>query len=250
MAGAFWTGVGAAGEVLGDFVTTRCSGVGAGGAVGPVAAVSIARRWSTGMAAASCPAGAAGALCPCPVGAAGMAPEGISRRGLPRAGRTASGAAPAGAEGAAAAAGAAGVEEAVGVAGVVAGAAGVVGATPVICRSRIAGRRATISGGAVRRGRTAAGRARCTEAEAEAEAGTGSAAEEALVSGPAASAPSRAAGAAEAVGAAGAAPPPAFATFAARCTGGVAFGRTVRTVFAAGRVEIFEDQVPGALLLR
>lgn len=184
------------------------------------------------MAAASCPAGAAGALCPCPVGAAGMAPEGISRRGLPRAGRTASGAAPAGAEGAAAAAGAAGVEEAVGVAGVVAGAAGVVGATPVICRSRIAGRRATISGGAVRRGRTAAGRARCTEAEAE--AGTGFAAEEALVSGPAASAPSRAAGAAEAVGAAGAAPPPAFATFAARCTGGVAFGRTVRTVFAAG----------------
>ncbi|RST17288.1 peptidoglycan-binding protein LysM, partial [Streptomyces sp. WAC04770] len=57
------------------------------------------------------------------------------------------------------------------------------------------------------------------------------------MSGPAASAPSRAAGAAGAagaVGAAGAAPPPAFAAFAARCTGGVAFGRTVRTVFAAG----------------
>lgn len=38
------------------------------------------------------------------------------------------------------------------------GAAGVAGASPVICRSGMAGRRATVSGGAIRCGRTAAGR--------------------------------------------------------------------------------------------
>ncbi len=38
-----------------------------------------------------------------------------------------------------------------------AGAAGVAGASPVICRSGMAGRRATVSGGAIRCGRTAAG---------------------------------------------------------------------------------------------
>ncbi|MFB8019696.1 hypothetical protein ACFC36_14185 [Streptomyces rubiginosohelvolus] len=39
-----------------------------------------------------------------------------------------------------------------------AGAAGVAGASPVICRSGMAGRRAAVSGGAMRCGRTAAGR--------------------------------------------------------------------------------------------
>ncbi|WP_218924365.1 hypothetical protein, partial [Streptomyces sp. f51] len=38
-----------------------------------------------------------------------------------------------------------------------AGAAGVAGASPVICRSGMAGRRATVSGGAIRCGRTATG---------------------------------------------------------------------------------------------
>ncbi|MFE6696636.1 hypothetical protein [Streptomyces sp. NPDC057718] len=38
------------------------------------------------------------------------------------------------------------------------GVAGVAGASPAICRSGIAGRRATVSGGAIRWGRTAAGR--------------------------------------------------------------------------------------------
>lgn len=98
--------------------------------------------------------------------------------------------------------------------------AGAAGGRPVICRSRIAGRRATIRGGAVRRGRTAAGRARSTAGteaeagtEADADAGTGTevgvegtAASEAVVA--AAAAASRDAGAAPA--------------FAARCTGGMA----------------------------
>ncbi|CAM5293987.1 hypothetical protein SCYAM73S_06117 [Streptomyces cyaneofuscatus] len=75
---------------------------------------------------------------------------------------------------------------------------GAAGGSPVICRSRIAGRRATIRGGAVRRGRTAAGRARST---AGTEAGG-------------AAAPEAAATASEEAGAA-----PAFAV---RCTGGMA----------------------------
>lgn len=151
------------------------------------------------MAAASCPPGAEGTGRPCPAGPDVMPSEGSSRRGLPRAGRTASGAgAGAGAgvrpglsccvlrcTGSGAVAGAAG---AVGSAGVAAAAGG----SPVICRSRMAGRRATVSGGAVRRGRTAAGRARST---AEAAAASG------------------AAGAEEA----GAAP-----AFEARCTAGMA----------------------------
>ncbi|MFE7042571.1 hypothetical protein ACFU9X_24945 [Streptomyces atratus] len=45
----------------------------------------------------------------------------------------------------------------------VAGAEAVAGGIPAMCRSAIAGRRATIRGGAVRRGRTAAGRARWSE---------------------------------------------------------------------------------------
>lgn len=142
------------------------------------------------MAAASCPAGAAGVGFPCPSGPEGMAPEGSSRRGLPRAGRTASGAGAGPRPELSCGAGAVGpsgccwvlvvrctlpVPEAAGVEGVtgmtgVTGVAGAAGGSPVICRSGIAGRRATVRGGAVRRGRTAAGRARCTEAEAEAEA--------------------------------------------------------------------------------
>ncbi|MGW3164568.1 hypothetical protein ACWC9Q_17145 [Streptomyces sp. NPDC001142] len=59
------------------------------------------------------------------------------------------------------------------------------GGIPVMCRSGIAGRRATISGGAVRRGRTAAGRVRSgaagagaalsarRDADADADAGAG-----------------------------------------------------------------------------
>ncbi|MFF4667343.1 hypothetical protein ACFY2F_31120, partial [Streptomyces sp. NPDC001282] len=57
------------------------------------------------------------------------------------------------------------------------------GGIPVMCRSGIAGRRATISGGAVRRGRTAAGRVRSGAAgagaalsarrDADADAGAG-----------------------------------------------------------------------------
>lgn len=139
------------------------------------------------MAAASCPAGAVGVGFPCPSGPEGMAPEGSSRRGLPRAGRTASGAGAGPRPELSCGAGAVGpsgccwvlvvrctlpVPEAAGVEGVtgVTGVAGAAGGSPVICRSGIAGRRATVRGGAVRRGRTAAGRARCTEAEAEAEA--------------------------------------------------------------------------------
>ncbi|MFB8032834.1 hypothetical protein ACFC5Z_07725 [Streptomyces sp. NPDC056004] len=46
----------------------------------------------------------------------------------------------------------------------VAGAEAAGGRIPAICRNAIAGRRATIRGGAVRRGRTAAGRVRWSEA--------------------------------------------------------------------------------------
>lgn len=137
------------------------------------------------MAAAPCPAGAVGVGFPCPSGPEGMAPEGSSRRGLPSAGRTATGAGAGPRPELSCGAGvvglsdccwvlvvrctlpvpeAAGVEGATGVTGV----AGAADGSPVICRSGIAGRRATVRGGAVRRGRTAAGRARCTEAEAEA----------------------------------------------------------------------------------
>lgn len=137
------------------------------------------------MAAASCPAGAVGVGFACPPGPEGMAPEGSSRRGLPRAGRTVSGAGAGPRPELSCGAGAVGrsgccrvlvvrctlpVPEAAGVEGVtgVTGVAGAAGGSPVICRSGIAGRRATVRGGAVRRGRTATGRARCTEAEAEA----------------------------------------------------------------------------------
>ncbi len=141
------------------------------------------------MAAASCPAGAVRVGFACPPGPEGMAPEGSSRRGLPRAGRTVSGAGAGprpelscGGAGAVCPSDccwvlvvrctlpvpeAAGVEGVTGMTGVT-GVAGAAGGSPVICRSGIAGRRATVRGGAVRRGRTAAGRARCTEAEAEA----------------------------------------------------------------------------------
>ncbi|MQS38170.1 hypothetical protein [Streptomyces katsurahamanus] len=50
------------------------------------------------------------------------------------------------------------------------GAEGAAGGIPAMCRSFIAGRRATVRGGALRLGRTAAGRALWTEAEAEAGA--------------------------------------------------------------------------------
>ncbi|USC51837.1 hypothetical protein K7395_09150 [Streptomyces filamentosus] len=128
---------------------------------------------------------------------AGLAPAGISRSGLPRAGRTASGAGRSGVEagpegGGAGRSGAidpvrsgaidpvrsgplrrsdaarwtvagAAVEDAaekgVGAgAGGATGVAGAAGASAVICRSGMAGRRATVSGGAIRSGRTATGR--------------------------------------------------------------------------------------------
>ncbi|MFD4941869.1 hypothetical protein ACFWNT_04865 [Streptomyces sp. NPDC058409] len=108
---------------------------------------------------------------------------GSSRRGRPRAGRTAAvvgrsvvrsgdGAGPGAAAGAAPPerSGRAGAVcsdaprcTAVVVMAGVAGAEAVAGRIPSMCRSAIAGRRATIRGGAVRRGRTAAGRARWSE---------------------------------------------------------------------------------------
>ncbi|MFG2627528.1 hypothetical protein [Streptomyces sp. NPDC048473] len=100
---------------------------------------------------------------------------------MPRAGRTvaAAGRSVVRSGGGAAPGGAAGIArpEPLGRAGVVrccaavvvtgaAGAEAVAGGIPAMCRRAIAGRRATIRGGAVRRGRTAAGRARCGEAGA------------------------------------------------------------------------------------
>lgn len=153
---------------------------------------SEAWRWSTGISAGWAVAGADGTTPAGPSAPAGLAPAGISRRGRPRAGRTTSaagrpasrsgdGASPPGTArsgplrrsvparwtaGAAASADGAAAEEEAEEAGDAeeadeeegaAGVAGMAGASPAICRSGIAGRRATISGGAIRCGRTAAG---------------------------------------------------------------------------------------------
>lgn len=152
---------------------------------------SVAWRWSTGISAAGgADAGADGTTPAGPLSPAGLAPSGSARRGLPKAGRTTSaagrpearsgdggsGAVRSGALGrsdtarwtaaagaAAAEAGAEGAAEgAAGPEGVT-GVAGAAGGSPAICRSGIEGRRATISGGAIRCGRTAAGRARYPE---------------------------------------------------------------------------------------
>ncbi|MFE3491479.1 hypothetical protein ACFXMR_36780, partial [Streptomyces griseus] len=142
-------------------------------------------RWSTGISAGRPVAGADGTTPAGPSAPAGRAPAGISRRGRPRAGRTApaagrppsrpgDGASPSAsarsgplprsdparwtAGAAAPADGPAAEEEAAGAdTDAEAGAAGGAGTSPLIRRSGIAGRRATISGGAIRRGRTAAG---------------------------------------------------------------------------------------------
>ncbi|MFD4232989.1 hypothetical protein [Streptomyces sp. NPDC058542] len=146
---------------------------------------SDAWRWSTGISAGRSVAGADGTAPAGPPAPACLAPAGISRRGLPRAGRTTSaagrpescsgdGASPPGtarsgplrrSDPARWTAGAAASEDgaAAGEAGEAGdadeeeGAVGVAGTSPAIRRSGIAGRRATISGGAIRCGRTAAG---------------------------------------------------------------------------------------------
>ncbi|MFE6492898.1 hypothetical protein [Streptomyces sp. NPDC057748] len=128
--------------------------------------MSDAWRCNTGKPAGSCPSGADGTTPPGAFGSAATAPMGNSRRGLPRAGRTGAAAGrsavwPVGRAGAdvvpAVATGVTGAEttEASG------------GRIPAICRNAIAGRRAMIRGGAVRRGRTAAGRARWSETGAD-----------------------------------------------------------------------------------
>ncbi|MGW7091234.1 hypothetical protein [Streptomyces sp. NPDC054874] len=154
---------------------------------------SDAWRWSTGISAGRSVAGADGMTPARPSAPAGLAPAGISCRGMPSAGRTTSAAgrpesrtgdaaspsgtarsgplrrsdparwtagAAASTDGAAAeeeaeeeAEEAGDAEEEEGAEGTV----GVAGTSPAICRSGIAGRRATISGGAIRCGRTAAG---------------------------------------------------------------------------------------------
>ncbi|WDG33773.1 hypothetical protein N7925_09475 [Streptomyces sp. CA-278952] len=163
--------------------------VGRPGDLGGVCGSDDAWRWSTGISAGWAVAGVDGTVPAGPSAPAGLAPAGISRSGLPRAGRTTSaegrpesrpgdGASPsrtarsgplrrsdparwtAGA--AAAADGAVAEEEAEEEEGDAEeegaeGAVGVAGTSPAICRSGIAGRRATISGGAIRCGRTAAG---------------------------------------------------------------------------------------------
>ncbi|MFF2012407.1 hypothetical protein ACFVWY_25450 [Streptomyces sp. NPDC058195] len=151
---------------------------------GPV--VSAAWRWTTGMPAVCCPSGAGDAGALSGARPAGIAPAGSSRSGRPRAGRTASTAEPSAlgrlAAGAASGAEVRGLPEGAGRSGCAArgpaargaacgpvptdaegaGAAGVEAASgmPTICRSGIAGRRAMMRGGAVRCGRTAAGRDR------------------------------------------------------------------------------------------
>ncbi|MFD5643037.1 hypothetical protein ACFWIP_14935, partial [Streptomyces anulatus] len=144
---------------------------------------SDAWRWNTGISAAGwAVAGADGTTPAGPSGPAVLAPAGISRRGLPSAGRTTSaagrpetrsgdGASPSGTVRsgplrrsdadrwtAGAAAGPDGAADDEGAeAGDEAETAGAAGTSPAICRNGIAGRRATISGGAIRCGRTAAG---------------------------------------------------------------------------------------------
>lgn len=157
------------------------AGVGAGRLGAPGG--SDAWRWSTGISAAGwAVAGADGTTPAGPSGPAVLAPAGISRRGLPSAGRTTSavgrpetrsgdGASPSGTVRpgplrrsdadrwtAGAAAGPDGAADDEGAeAGEEAETAGAAGTSPAICRNGIAGRRATISGGAIRCGRTAAG---------------------------------------------------------------------------------------------
>ncbi|GGS08726.1 hypothetical protein GCM10010221_00650 [Streptomyces parvus] len=151
-------------------------------------------RCSTGMAGAAggTAPGADGTTPAGPSVPAGLAPAGISRSGLPRAGRTASGAGLSGVEagpegGGVGRSGAfdrvrsgatgpvrsgplrrsdaarwtvagAAVDDAAEKGAGAGGATGVAGASAVICRSGMAGRRATVSDGAIRSGRTAAGR--------------------------------------------------------------------------------------------
>ncbi|MFD5348983.1 hypothetical protein ACFWJY_35865 [Streptomyces anulatus] len=158
------------------------AGVGAGRLGAPGG--SDAWRWSTGISAAGwAVAGADGTTPAGPSGPAVLAPAGISRRGPPSAGRTTSaagrpetrsgdGASPSGTARSGplrrsdtdrwTAGAAAGPDGAADDEGAEAGEeaeeeAGAAGTSPAICRNGIAGRRATISGGAIRRGRTAAG---------------------------------------------------------------------------------------------